>query len=381
MALKIPPDLKKITSFIRRAEELDKDKTNGESRLVAYYCRQYAVHVGIPLADSKPSKDCLGAILNDLEKEKAAMNNFNRDESKYLCREFADKIFNKADQEDRAGSANKVTARTFYAAATFFEILQQFYADDDASPEREEEKNKTVYAKWKATEILKAIKEGRQPTPGGYGEDATEEAGADDEKVEENPPVVNLTSDDPPNDQKAEEKKDSENEEIPSAEDLPLPPSAPVAPPALPVAESPKVETVKDEEDEGDEEGTEVQLGPPTGPPPAYPGPPAEEPSAEVFVPEAPSVPPAVPTTMPPAMPPPPVDRPTIKPTFKPPEPPKQKPGFLGLGKMTTKPKKITKEAMEDALELARFAVAALEEKEVDLAATRLKQALESLGR
>ncbi|GMF16797.1 unnamed protein product [Phytophthora lilii] len=35
-------------------------------------------------------------------------------------------IFSKADDEDRAGMANKSTARTFYAAGTFFDILNQF---------------------------------------------------------------------------------------------------------------------------------------------------------------------------------------------------------------------------------------------------------------
>lgn len=42
-ALKIPPELKKCTQFIRRAEELDKDKSRPESRLVAYYCRQVSL--------------------------------------------------------------------------------------------------------------------------------------------------------------------------------------------------------------------------------------------------------------------------------------------------------------------------------------------------
>ena len=40
MSLKIPPELKKVTQYIRRAEELDKEQTKPESRLVAYYCRQ-----------------------------------------------------------------------------------------------------------------------------------------------------------------------------------------------------------------------------------------------------------------------------------------------------------------------------------------------------
>ena len=40
MALSIPAELKRITQFVRRAEELDGDRSRAESRLVAYYCRQ-----------------------------------------------------------------------------------------------------------------------------------------------------------------------------------------------------------------------------------------------------------------------------------------------------------------------------------------------------
>ena len=69
MPLAIPPELKKITPYVRRAEELDRDKANPESRLVAYYCRQYAVHTRIELAKSSDGKTCLGSLLNDLEGE------------------------------------------------------------------------------------------------------------------------------------------------------------------------------------------------------------------------------------------------------------------------------------------------------------------------
>jgi len=35
-------------------------------------------------------------------------------------------IFTKADEEDRAGFSDKNTARTFYMAACFFDVLLQF---------------------------------------------------------------------------------------------------------------------------------------------------------------------------------------------------------------------------------------------------------------
>ena len=39
---------------------------------------------------------------------------------------FALEVFQKADDQDRSGRANKTTARTFYAASTFMEALAQF---------------------------------------------------------------------------------------------------------------------------------------------------------------------------------------------------------------------------------------------------------------
>lgn len=52
----------------------------------------------------------------------------------------------------------------FIIASSFFDILEQF-GDID-----EEITSKNKYSKWKATEIMKALKEGRTPEPGGYGE-------------------------------------------------------------------------------------------------------------------------------------------------------------------------------------------------------------------
>ena len=394
MPLTVVPELKKITPFIRRAEELDKDKANPESRLVAYYCRQYAVSLGIGLAKSGPAQNCLADILNQLEKEKEAMSVFSREEARYLCKEFCTKIFDKADGEDRAGAAGKGTAKTFYAAASFFEMLGQFYDTDD-NEEREEQKKKIVYCKWKATEILKALKEGRTPAPGGYGEQQQDdddnnneglaasgggeqgekqasespETGAETDFVvpaapsfsPPAPKVSTVTNDDDDDDDGVVDKGgDDMFPNLPSVE--------PMLRPALP----PKGNAADDDNNDRDEDGvpeagTEIELGPP----PAYPGgDSAKENGDVVYVPDLPSPPRA--------------DKPPV--AFKPAPPPASKPkksGFFGLGSKKSKPSKKTaeKQAIEDALELARFAVAAVEDKDADLAATRLQQALSVLGR
>lgn len=344
MALSIPPELKKISAYIRRAEELDKDTGNAESRVVAYYCRQYAVHLGIPLASTSPAaKEVLGALLGALETEKPAMDNFTREEAKFLCQSFADKVFNKADEEDRLGVASKATAKTFYAAATFLQIVDQF-CDEGDDEEKEEIKKKVVYSKWKSTEILKALKEGRTPAPGGYGEESAEteedekqgEAGEDSIKVE---------------------TVEEGDEIIPT---VPGSPPMPMEPPAV----------TEETEEENLEEGTEVPFS--SLPPPAYESSSAatltEKPKPFVAPPSPPPSAPLLPEK--PVVPPP--------PPYEPPKA-KAKGGLFGFGKKSTG--KASKAQMEDAIELTKFALAALEDKDADLAASRLQQALKTLGR
>jgi len=180
MGVSVPASLRKIKVFLTRADELDRDKGNPESRVVAFNCRQYAVLSGIPLAQDAEAKACLGDLLNLLEKEKEAMAVFSKAEHWKICRKVADRVFDKADSEDRAGAATKVTAKSFYAAGTFYEILQQFHEDADdkdviGGEAMEEEEQRRVYCKWKANDILKAIKEGRTPTPGGYQQEKMDE--------------------------------------------------------------------------------------------------------------------------------------------------------------------------------------------------------------
>lgn len=365
MPLSIPAELKKITPYIRRAEELDRDKTNAESRLVAYYCRQFAVHTGIALAQSDDAKKCLGEILGALEGEKEAMDSFTRDEAKFLCASFAGKIFEKADTDDRRGKATRDTAKTFYAAASFLGMLQQFYQDDDESEEFLEIKEKMKYAKWKATDIQKAIKEGREPTPGGYGENL----------VDEETPVVEM-----------EEKKEMETEkegdnslEVPTVEtasDDGKEDSEPV--PLIPVAPlAPSTDEDNDFSEKIEQTGTEM----PGLPPPPYP---AGTGLPEILPPPAPAPAPATataplrpPMTFSTPVPPPPmaalsVNRSVAQPTSE------KKSNTFGMG--AAKGKKLSKTQFADAKELTQFALAALEDKNSGLAAERLVQALQVLG-
>jgi len=274
-----------------------------------------------------------------------------------ICRAFADKVFERANGPDRAGMADKSTARTFYAAATFYEILLQFYPklenEDDKVESQIEEDEKRVYCKWKATEILKAIREGRTPTAGGY---------LDTPAAEPEPEEV-------------------VQETVSEQEDIQVMPSAP----NLSHMESVDSDS---EEELAEEIGTEVPLGSFRASngnnnnnnnngmkrmdvlPPPYPvqveevgsGSSSDE-EEDVYKPPKPTIP-----------------QPK-KVAFTPPPPkpkPKKKSSRFGFGGKSKS--KIDKVALADATELTTFALKALKEKDTELAAERLSQALEILN-
>ena len=164
----VPADMKACKSFLQRAEELDR-ASDPNAKVVAYHCRQYAMELGIALrdraADAEAATAFLLGLMDALEHEKKALGDVSREDGEQIVFQFASDVFARADAEDRARAATKNTARTFYAASVFFDALKQF------GERGEEVEEKTRYAKWKATEILKAIKEGREVTPGGPGDE------------------------------------------------------------------------------------------------------------------------------------------------------------------------------------------------------------------
>ncbi|CAN0332308.1 unnamed protein product [Ectocarpus sp. 8 AP-2014] len=51
MAMSIPPGLKPVTQYVRRAERLDK-APEPEAPVVAYHCRMYATEQAMKLQDN-----------------------------------------------------------------------------------------------------------------------------------------------------------------------------------------------------------------------------------------------------------------------------------------------------------------------------------------
>jgi vacuolar protein sorting-associated protein VTA1 len=84
-----------------------------------------------------------------------------------MVEEFALKVFAKADNEDRVTTPTKKTAVTFLAASIFMEVLRVFSAEGGELDDEIEEKIK--YAKWKAADIMKSLREGKIPISGPPG--------------------------------------------------------------------------------------------------------------------------------------------------------------------------------------------------------------------
>ncbi|EQC38321.1 hypothetical protein SDRG_04040 [Saprolegnia diclina VS20] len=329
MASKIPATFKAITPFIRRAEELDRDRTRPESKMVAYYCRQYAMELGIKLRENDASDEAttyLLSLMESLESEKAALPAHSQEEGRIICENFAFDIFMRADEEDRAGSANKNTARTFYAAGSFFDILKQFGTPSEDIIE------KTKYSKYKAADILKAIKEGRAPTPG-----APSEQMADNTESEAPAPFTPAAY----------------VPEVPPSMPMAPPPSVSMAPPP------PSAPSVPDFPNMASYSYTpEVHAPPMPAAAPAYQPPPA---------------PPRQNTPPPPVYTPPPVyNAPAINLPEAPTAPVVRPSGPRRAGGWSHN-------EINDAMECSKFATAALKIKDVELAIQRLEQALQCL--
>ncbi|KAG0370894.1 Vta1 like-domain-containing protein [Gamsiella multidivaricata] len=158
-AADVPEGLKTIAPYLQRAAQLQE-----RDPVVSYYANYYAAKLAIPKAGQDNSNRVFVVkLLDTLEKQRKDIGDneaISNDLVGYAHIEnFALKIFSKADDEDRAGQGSQKTAKNFVAAANFLELLKVF-GDIDAEVEE-----KIKYSKWRAAEIVKAIRDGRQPTP------------------------------------------------------------------------------------------------------------------------------------------------------------------------------------------------------------------------
>ena len=174
----VPACLKKCKPFVLRAGELEADDQNPDGKIIAYFCCLRAIDEAMSIrkeVSEGEKKEVEGFILNIMKLTEAAKPTLgassNPEVGRPICESFAYAVFAQADDEDRSGRATKNTAKTFYNARTFFDILDQF-GEVDA-----EIKEKKKYCSYKAVDIVKAINEGRMPAPGLPGEETVGESG------------------------------------------------------------------------------------------------------------------------------------------------------------------------------------------------------------
>ncbi|CAG8569751.1 7646_t:CDS:2 [Ambispora leptoticha] len=171
----LPDELRFINPYLQKGQELQKREP-----VISYFCTYYfgrtffgfgnyyaaklAIGKGLK---TKESKAFLATLLDVLEAEKKGMAEHeiisNDMAGSAYVENFGLKVFFNADNEDRAGKATKKTAKNFFHASQFLELLKIF---GDIDPEIEK---KIKYAQWKAASINKAITNGQTPVPGPAG--------------------------------------------------------------------------------------------------------------------------------------------------------------------------------------------------------------------
>ncbi|PRP86698.1 Vacuolar protein sorting-associated protein VTA1-like protein [Planoprotostelium fungivorum] len=162
-----PPALKPLVNYFKQATILQK-----HDPVTAYYCGTYGVQEGVSLRSKvAPNDPAVKKFLLDsmdyLDDRKSQLGGqLENGQDKVMS--TAMKAFNAADNQDRSGQATKETAATFLTSSILLQVLTQF---GPLSPEVSE---KIKYAKWKAADIMNAIRNGQKPKPGSKAEQELE---------------------------------------------------------------------------------------------------------------------------------------------------------------------------------------------------------------
>ena len=120
----VPAELKPITAFVQRADELKVSEP-----VVAYWCTYYAAQLGIAQgAKGVAARAFLGELLGTLENLKLNISANDPEAKEVIDHEtasaayvegFALKVFGMADNEDRAGKATRWVCRIVWCLQGF----------------------------------------------------------------------------------------------------------------------------------------------------------------------------------------------------------------------------------------------------------------------
>mmetsp|Transcript_56421 Transcript_56421/g.125935 ORF Transcript_56421/g.125935 Transcript_56421/m.125935 type:complete len:321 (-) Transcript_56421:591-1553(-) len=198
----VPVSLKAIKPYIERWQEI-----KPRDPIVAYHCRLFALQQAMEKRAEIPKEDMkyILSLMDALEAEKATLGDL--EDAGVQVENFGQELFQKADDNDRAGQSDLRTAKAFLAAGHVMESCKQF----GELPADLQEKIK--YAKWRFVEIAKAVKERRTPAPPRGTEPTTP---ADDDSAGPSAGIPPADPMPPP----------------PSFQDMPAPPAAVDYPPA-----------------------------------------------------------------------------------------------------------------------------------------------------
>lgn len=174
-----PPDaLKQIKPYVTLATQLEQKN----EKVVAYYCRLYAVQQGMNINKSQPDcKKFLFQLMDLLELTKKQNPNdeaiHSETAGQAFVEDYALRIFGKADDDDRQSKFNKNLVKQFYSAGLLFDVLNCF---GDLS---EDLVAKKQYAKRKAMYLNRCFQTGEAPIPGpivgdAFNEETDGESGA-----------------------------------------------------------------------------------------------------------------------------------------------------------------------------------------------------------
>ncbi|CAE6434273.1 unnamed protein product [Rhizoctonia solani] len=154
----IPADLKHVGPFCTRAQEV-----RARDTIVCYWSLYYVAQLSLKRTQTPENQAFLAAVVEQLEMMKRSLRNRRQitDEAagSLYVRRFGYNVYNAASNEEAQGQVNRSTAKKFLAASYFLETLKVFGPLD---PQVEE----TIkYARSKANDIVRVLREGATPIP------------------------------------------------------------------------------------------------------------------------------------------------------------------------------------------------------------------------
>ncbi|VDM95435.1 unnamed protein product [Thelazia callipaeda] len=156
----IPQSLRPIAHYVKiGAENASYDP------IVHYWCFYYAVQTGMNMDKESPEAlkylTSLLTVLEDMKKKLKGQDALTQDMvAQAHVENFALKLFEYADKNDRQSNFTKGVIKAFYMAGHLIDVLTLFgQLDDNLVATRK-------YAKWKAAYLHNCLKNGETPKPG-----------------------------------------------------------------------------------------------------------------------------------------------------------------------------------------------------------------------